>query len=263
MISILEKLNRFFCNMWCFAVLDLSSGLWKVRPKVSILSYLKAQNAKGNHILIKPETDIAPFYLLVDDLTWSLVCQHHQYKNGLWKPGRMVVETSPHNYQIWLRSDRSLNLEEKRYWLKKLCNDPAADPHNRWGRSPGFRNRKDKYRDSEGRYPLSRLIWIDWNRKANIPFVKLPQKISQPHTQVRSEDYYRSIQISRSNYEKDDESATDFSYALALIRRGFSNTAIEKRILAERTNWKNHKGSRRMQRYLERTIRRARFLING
>lgn len=247
--------------MWSFAVLDLSAGIWKVKPKVSSIGYLKAQNAKGKHILIKPDIGIAPFYLLIDDLTWSLLCQHHQHKNGLWKPGRMVIETSPNNYQVWLRSYRPLALQEKRYWLKKLFSDPAADPNNRWGRSPGFRNRKAKYRNEEGKYPLSRLIWVDWNRKADIPFVNLKKEEKQP----RSTIYRKSMrsQICRADYEKGDESATDFSYALALMRRGFSDATIEKRIIAERSNWKNHKGSRRMQCYLERTIRRARYLIDS
>jgi len=54
----------------------------------------------------------------------------------------MVVETSSGNYQVWIHSDRPLSLDEKRYWLKRLHNDPGADRNNRWGRYPGFRNRK-------------------------------------------------------------------------------------------------------------------------
>jgi len=84
----------------------------------------------------------------------------------------MVVETSPYNYQVWILSNRFLSIAEKRYWLKKLCNDPGAGPNNRWGRCPGFRNRKQKHKDSKGGYPLAKLIWVDWKNKALIPQVK-------------------------------------------------------------------------------------------
>ena len=166
---IFEKLNHYFYRKWHLAVLDMDAGLWVIESKASNIPYLKAQNAKGRHILLQPEPVIESYYLLVDDLTWPMILSHHHYPNGGWKPGRMVVETSPGNYQVWIHSSRRLSLIEKRYWLKKLCSDPGADPNNRWGRCPGFRNRKDKYRDPTGGYPLAKLIWIDWRGKVEIP----------------------------------------------------------------------------------------------
>jgi len=169
MEQIFEKLNRFFIEKWQVAVLDLQKGRWIVEPRGTSIAYLKAENAKGNHVLIKPLPAAEPFFMLADDLNIQLISCHHKYPDNTWKPGRMVVETSPENYQVWIRSSRPLEIEGKRYWLKKLHSDPGADPNHRWGRCPGFRNRKEKHRDGHGGYPLARLIWIDWRYDAAIP----------------------------------------------------------------------------------------------
>ena len=67
--------------------------------------------------------------------------------------------------------------------------------------------------------------------------------------------------ISRRDYLRPNESQTDFAYTLALARRGYSDQQIRKRLLAERTCWENHRGERKRNLYLDRTIRRAREII--
>ncbi len=247
MKRIFEKLNRYFCGNWRLAVLDEKAGRWIVKSDHSNIAYLKAENANGRHILIQSLTATEPFYLLADDITPDLLIRHHRYPDGAWKPGRMIIETSPENFQVWIHSSRFLQLDEKRHWLERLHSDPGADPRNRWGRCPGFRNRKIKYRNSQGRYPLSRLIWIDWKNQARIPALS-----HQPRGGV-----CHKKSISRLDYDRGDESATDFAYAVALARRQYSIDEISNRLLTERSNWKNHMGQRRMQGYLARTIRRA------
>ncbi len=253
MKNILWKINQFFHNQCSLAVLDEKKGRWIVKSKQKNISYLKAENAHNRHILVKPDQQIEPYYLLVDDLDQSLLCNHHKSGVNIFKHGRMVVETSPDNYQVWIHSIRPLSLEEKRYWLKKLHSDPGADPHNRWGRCPGFRNRKQKYKTLSGLYPLAKLIWIDWKNKADIPKIRLSSKKSttlptQPRWVVCQKN------LTRSRYNKGDESATDFAYALALCRKGYSQTQIVQKIIAERENWINHNTSRKKTNYLNQTI---------
>jgi len=270
MKSVFKKLNQYFCVKWQLAVLDLDSGKWIIAPLNKNIPYLKAENASGRHILLQPIPSIAPYYLMIDDLSKATIRRHHKYSNGTWKPGRMAVETSTDNYQVWIHSKRPLSLDEKRFWLKKLCNDPGADPNNRWGRCPGFRNRKQKYRTSANRYPLSKLIWIDWKYKADIPQFKSHRTVIKnmnnnamdslsPQPLVGGVCHHKSI--SRLLYEKFDESKTDFSYALALARRGYSQSDIENRLLSERTNWENHKGRRRKKAYILRTIEKTTDII--
>lgn len=253
MERIFGKLNRYFRGNFCLAVLDDAAGRWPVKPWPGNIAYLKAENANGRHILLQPFAAAQPFYLLADDITPRLLNRHHKNRDGSWKPGRMIVETSPGNFQVWIHSSRFLRLEEKRYWLKRLRSDPGASPKDRWGRCPGFRNRKTKHRDSEGRYPLSRLIWIDWKNEVFVP--------SLSHQPVGG--VCRKNHLSRADYERGDESATDFAYAVALSRRGYSNDEIYKRLLNERSSWMNHMGSKKKWSYLCRTIDGAKRIVEN
>ena len=138
MEKIFEKLNRYF-GAWCIGILNPNAGRWDVSPTRDIIGYLKAKNAEGHHIFLKPVTE-EPF-LLVDDICPEGLSAHQT--RGYWRPGRLIVETSPANFQIWIKANRALTLTEKRYWLKRFHSDPGCDPHSRWGRCPGFRNRKE------------------------------------------------------------------------------------------------------------------------
>lgn len=110
------------------------------------------------HIFMQPADEST--YLLADDLTSKRVVTDHKGA-GKWKSGRMCVETSPSNFQVWLHSDRDLSQTEKEHWLKMLGSDPNAAPRGRWERTPGFRNRKDKRRNEQG-WPLAKLILCDY-----------------------------------------------------------------------------------------------------
>jgi hypothetical protein len=262
MRKIFAKLNDYFGSAWLLGVLDMQKGRWIVDTAPSRIGYLKAENANGRHILMQPADESR--YLLADDLCLERICRQHRRANGIWKPGRMVVETSPQNYQVWIRSDRELSVSEKRYWLRRLGSDPGADPNTRWGRCPGFRNRKDKHRSTSGTYPLAKLIWIDWTWEAQIPHAatEAPSPGKPFSHQPPRGLVCRKNNICRSDYDRGlSESATDFSYALALTRTGHGEDEIRSRILSERTNWGNHRGQRRIDLYLDRTIRTAKAII--
>lgn len=249
MKKIFYKINNFFSGNWRLAVLDLKAGRWTIRADPSKVAYLKAENANGKHILLQPENESC--YMLADDLPMETLKRHHTGIDGVWRPGRMVVETSPGNYQVWIRSSRPLSYEKKRYWLKRMHSDPGAAPKNRWGRMPGFRNRKEKYKTGFDLYPLSRLIWVDWAKPAVIPMTT-NGLFQNNNTQCQT-----ASPICRRDYDKGNESVTDFSYALALARRGCDEAYIIDRILEERQNWGNHQGGKRRQDYLSRTVEKA------
>ena len=260
MIAIFEKLDRYFMGNWRLAVLDLEKGRWLIDPKPAIIAYLKSQNAKGRHILIQPK---APEnYLLADDISPKLLCAHHKRPDGSFKPGRMIVETSPSNFQVWLHFNHPLGLDQKRFLLRILRSDPAADPNNRFGRCPGFRNRKAKYQTAQGHFPLAKLIWIDWSHQTWIPDGFCFPRMPQASTVSPLPSFWGVCQsLSRDRYQKENESRTDFSYALALIRKGFSDDQIRSRILAERSNWNHHRNEKKQMLYIDRTIGRARKIL--
>ena len=262
MNQIFKKLDKYFQHRWNFAVLDSGRGRWVVAPEVRNIPYLRAQNAQGRHIFMAPVPEIEPYYMLADDLSWTDIQCDHQVA-GAFRAGRMVVETSPNNYQVWIRSDRAMGNVEKKYWLAKMGSDPGAAPRRRWGRACGFRNRKEKYRTVDGGYPLSRLVWVDWNSDAHIPE---PAQTAQP-AQIRVPESRQeavcgsAISISRAAYDCGDESQTDFRYVLALMRRGVPMDEIHDRLISERANWTNHAGDCRRETYIARTIQSARQLL--
>ena len=265
MRKLLEKLHRFFSADYSLAVLDMDVGSrWFVKPEPTNIAYLKAENAQGRHILIQPA--LQSYYLLVDDISFETIGIQHRFSDGTWKPGRMVVETSPSNYQVWVHASRPLPLSEKRYWLKRLKSDPGADPSNRWGRCPGFRNRKKKHLDPSGGYPLARLVWIDWKNKAHIPELKSTKAtVKKPFFSPKPLEggVCQNLKISRLKYERGDESATDFAYAVALFRKGLDLHAVLKCLITERTNWQNHADPKRKNAYLKRTLQRAKHIVES
>jgi len=259
MESIFRKLKCFFNLRWRLAVLDPLKGRWLIEPNIKNISYLKSQNAAGRHILMQPIE--AQHFLLLDDISRDILCRHHQHPDKTWKPGRMVIETSPANFQVWIRSARPLTLKEKRSLITILKSDPSADPNNRFGRCPGFRNQKPCHRAPGGSYPLSRLIWVDWLSSALIPQWLF-------HTYAQSAPFSHPPRVGgvcplRSRYLRKGESQTDFAYALALVRRGYPDHLIRSLILDQRTSWVNHKGEKRLSAYLARTISRARAIIEA
>lgn len=110
MERILWKICKYFSHCFSLAVLDESKGKWPVTPSPKNIPYLKAENASGRHILIKPDSAIQPYYFLADDLNNALLIRQHQLKPGVFKSGRMIIETSPGNYQVWIHSSVPLTL---------------------------------------------------------------------------------------------------------------------------------------------------------
>jgi hypothetical protein len=125
-------------------------------PRIlTMLPYLKYRNANGAHIYIRP-TGESP-YTLLDDLTPATL-------NRLSAEGyapAAVVETSSGSFQAWLRHPQPLCKEFGTLAAKTLADEFGADRSatdwRRFGRAPGFTNRKPQHRNAQGLYPFARL----------------------------------------------------------------------------------------------------------
>lgn len=139
-------------------------GMYRVEaaPLASVLRmlpYLKHRNASGAHIYIRPTGESA--YTLLDDLTPATLIR----LNVEGYSPAAVVETSPGNFQAWLRHQQPLSKELGTLAAKTLAADFHADGSaadwRRFGRAPGFTNRKPQHRNAQGLFPFARLVSHD------------------------------------------------------------------------------------------------------
>lgn len=119
------------------------------------LDWCAAENAKGHHIYIRPS---GPSQLtLIDDLTRKSL---DTLLDTGYTPA-CVVETSPGNFQAWLKHSWTLTNEEGTIVAKILAEKFAGDPNSadwrHFGRLAGFTNPKPEYRLSNGLFPYSQL----------------------------------------------------------------------------------------------------------
>ena len=119
---------------------------------MSRIPLLKAQNARGAHIYIRPAGEHR--YTVLDDLAAESV---ERLSADGYEPCA-VVETSLGNFQAWLKHDdvypAPLSTFIAQALAKRYGADPSAADWRRFGRLPGFTNCKPKYRKSNGLYPF-------------------------------------------------------------------------------------------------------------
>lgn len=125
-------------------------------------------SAKANH----------PGIVLLDDLTIQAV---EQLSQDGFEPC-LVVETSPGNFQAWVRlagSGCSVPYSAMgaaaRYMAGRYGGDPRAVSPRQPGRLPGFTNRKAKHQLATGAFPYVRLTHAEPAREASAG----PRLISQ------------------------------------------------------------------------------------
>ena len=136
------------------------TGMYRVEAApasriLRMLPFLKHRNAHGAHIYIRPTGESS--YTLLDDLTAATLAT--LTPQG-YSPAA-VVETSPGSFQAWLKYSQPLSKELGTLAAKTLAEqfggDRSAADWRRFGRAPGFTNRKPQHRDPQGFYPFARL----------------------------------------------------------------------------------------------------------
>jgi hypothetical protein len=230
---------------------------------------LRYENCNGRNIYIRPsgEHNLS----LVDDLTQYGVAW---MRRSGFAPA-LVVETSPDNFQAWLKHPRKLDKEVGTAAARALAvqfgADTGAADWRHYGRLGGFVNRKAKYFDAAtGLYPYVRVIECsgavypaaarfldevvcrlderhrtDRERRA-VRGTNLPSRIGD----AKSIEAFRGD----SRYGGDGK-RVDLAYAIYAFSQGQDESDVEAAI---RSRDLSHKGNERRQRdYVERTIRKA------
>jgi len=243
--------------------------MWDRDSLARSVPWLRHQNRDGRNIYIRPkgEHDLS----LIDDLTQYAIVQ---MKLTGFAPA-LVVETSPGNFQAWLKHpeklDKEMGTAVARALAERFDGDTGAADWRHYGRLSGFTNRKEKYRDpATGLHPFVKLVEVAGAVYPEAPrFLKeVRQKIEDRHRVERERRaFHASVPVPRVSQMKSidvfrgdpryggDGTRIDLAYAVYAIAHGHTEAEVEAAI---RTRDLSHKGGeRRQQDYVERTIKKA------
>ena len=127
---------------------------WSMEQVLKHIPWLKGENAKGADIYVRPAGEKNQGILLVDDVNLARI--EHLKKSG-FEPAA-VVETSPANYQAWIRlTSNEIEPVLATGISKALATQAQGDPNSadwkHFGRLAGFTNQKPEHRTARGQNP--------------------------------------------------------------------------------------------------------------
>jgi hypothetical protein len=242
--------------------------VWDSETIVKSVPWLRHQNREGRNIYIRPKDEHE--LSMVDDLTKDAVSS---MKEKGFNPA-VIVETSPGNYQAWLKHPERLNKEVStaaaRALAEKFGGDRGSADWRHFGRLAGFANRKAKYLDaSTGLYPFVSLIEAGGGVYPEAePFLAaVKSDLERRHAEreqlrrranaltIRPQDL-KSIDVFRTDVRYGgDGTRIDLAYAVYALSHGASAAEVDAVI---RSRDLSHKGNERRQNdYVERTIKKA------
>ncbi len=239
---------------------------WDSETLVRSVPWLRRENRDGRNIFCRPKGE--HHLSLVDDLSTAAVTE---MKRSGFGPA-LVVETSPRNFQAWVKHSRPLQSELSTAVAKALAlkfggDDGAADWRH-FGRLAGFTNRKSKYCDADtGLYPFVHLIESSGSSYPEASrFVESVEKEVERRRELRdraAKDFasapprrLKDIAEFRSDVRYgNDGTRIDLAYAVYAFVHGASVDQVEA---ALRSRDLSHKGSeKRQDDYVQRTLKKA------
>ena len=243
---------------------------WDKQTLLRSVGWLRYQNSQGRNIYIRPKGEHP--LSMVDDLTAEAITQMKQQG---FEPC-LVVETSPGNFQAWLNHGKVLPKAEStlaaRLLAQRFGGDQGAGDWRHFGRLAGFTNRKEKYRQENGRYPFVRLIEAQPDR-AHSQAEWLAESIRSEHRGDIREDHIASIVAARSNPSSPqplktiqdfrsnpryggDQNRVDLAYAVYALARGVGEQEVRGELCSRDLTKKGD--SEKQRQYIDRTIGKAR-----
>jgi len=158
--AVRRQLAAMGCDRYEIAVRDPARGMLthtgSADEIVAGIGWLKAMNARGNDIYVRPAGSSG--VILVDDLNARALKE--LARDGMTPAA--VTETSPNNYQAWVRvSDGPLlpeiATEAAREVAARYGGDPNSADWRQDGRLAGFTNQQPEHTRADGQQPYVRL----------------------------------------------------------------------------------------------------------
>ena len=252
--------------------LEMLPRVWDRESLLHSIGWLRHENREGRNIYIRPngEHNLS----LVDDLKAPAIAA---MRRSGFTPA-ILVETSPGNFQAWLKHTEPLNKElgtaAAKALAEKFSGDCGAADWRHYGRLAGFTNRKEKYRDAvTGLHPFVRLIEANGNTypEAHNFLSRIRAGLEERHRReerrlmelasaIRNGNGRNGQLKSIEEFRRDpryggDGTRIDLAFAVYAISHGVRAEQVEAAI---RTRDLSHKGSEKRQTdYVERTIKKA------
>lgn len=248
---------------------DMMLRTWDCNTLERSIAWLRLQNLKGRNIYVRPagEHNLS----LVDDLSADSV---ERMRRTGFNPA-VVVETSPANFQAWLKHESVLSKEMgtavARVLARQFNGDKGAADWRHFGRLSGFTNRKETRKLENGLFPFVRLI-----EAGGAVYPRARSFVVQVETEMTREradreqaraavrpvvhPVLKGIGAFRSNpIYGGDGTRIDLAYAVYAVARGVDDSAIAANL---KTRDLSHKGNEKRQAdYVERTVRKAHALV--
>lgn len=174
-----------------------------------------------------------------------------------------LIETSPNNYQSFMKLDRAVTMGEARKIREILADyydaDPAAKGNIQPMRLPGFENQKPKHQSDGKGFLVSVRQESDF--RFNVDELLLEYEVQ--HEDLQEEE--QKIDVSKhqsklktiDEFKHEDRSIRDFHYARYLARSGLTDQQI-KSIMNEQIKDLEERKKSHSENYLDRTIIAAR-----
>ncbi len=240
---------------------------WDAGTLLKSIPWLRMQNADGRNIYVRPKGEHN--LSLVDDLTADAITR---MKSAGLAPAT-VVETSPGNFQAWLKHPQQLSRELSTLAARKLAEefggDRGAADWRHFGRLSGFTNRKPKYEAANGLFPFVRLIeasGVAYQEGERFTGTISAQYENDARSRERqrtapldsrsSASVLKSIEDFRANTRYGgDDTRIDLAFAIYALSHGAGADQVTR---ALRSRDLSHKGDeKRQSQYVERTIAKA------
>jgi hypothetical protein len=229
------------------------------------------QNSQGRNIYIRPQGEHN--LSLVDDLTRKAV---EQMKRTGFQPAA-IIETSPGNYQAWLkhpeRLPKDLGTAASRALAREFGGDLGAADWRHFGRLAGFTNRKPSRRGADGLYPFVRVIeatgstypvaerflatvkrQLDEANRARAERAMVASYAPKSKSALKTIDDFRDNPVYCG-----DGTRVDLAYAIYALAHGVTDAELRNALGSRDLS---HKGNdRRQQEYIGRTVNKAVLLL--
>ena len=221
--------------------------------------FYQAKNTVGYNIYFRP---VGYQYVLLDDLS----------RDALPELAKLIpcllIETSPNNYQAWLRLQNIPQEKEQAHQICKelatlLSADMASAEPVHIGRLPGFTNRKPKHQRPDGLFPFVELK--KWESRIST-FTPLGGDCGKTNLSVKELTHAPGT-IPAGTAKNGgtagiipqtdrDRSREDFNLCCMLINQGKPDEYIRSQLktLSQKANERNQP-----LKYIEKTIRNARI----